>query len=252
MGEHVAAPQALEHFKASGRRFVDMRHHRQAGPVGGFHGQLQGRDAAGATGNAAGTHLHADDHVLVLERAGDRLARVAQAQVCAFADHQAVGKPENAGEGNVEIGHNTHLGAFHDVTAKTEKIAGAGAAGIDIGGGAARGRQPVGVDAQGRAAPIDVTVQIDQTRRHQTSIGLNDAGRAVGGQSGADGGNPPVGNTDIHNGIDVMAGIDQPTASNKHVKRHQPTAPVRASMAARPFSPRPFTRACRRPPRPRS
>ncbi len=47
---------------------------------------------------------------------------------------------------------------------ETEKIARAGAARIDECGGAAAPGYSIGIDAERSAAPIDVGVQIDQSR----------------------------------------------------------------------------------------
>ena len=48
------------------------------------------------------------------------------------------------------------------MAAEAVEVAGAGAAGIDEGGGAALAREIGRVDAEGRATPIDMGMEVDE------------------------------------------------------------------------------------------
>src|SRR5207237_3591 len=110
-------------------------------------------------------HLDADDDIPVFAGRGDHLARLAQPEVAAFAHRDRLREAEDAGERDVHIGQDAHFRALHDVAAKTEEIAGAGTARIDEGGGPALGGEPVRIDAERSAAPVDMTVQVDEPGR---------------------------------------------------------------------------------------
>ena len=100
----------------------------------------------------------------------------------------------------------------------------AGAAGIDEGGGAAARRQRVGVDAQGRAAPIDMGVQVDQARDHEPAAGVEDLPGAFDRQPGLQGGDAAVAEPDIELPVDPGTGIDHPTVADYEIEQLDPPA----------------------------
>ena len=114
-----------------------MRHQRHAEPVRRLDRDVDRGDAARPAGDPADPHLDADDDVAMLAGAGHRLARVAQADIAAFADHDVAREAEDAGEGDVEIGEDPRRERSMTWLAEAGEIAGAGAARIDEGGGAA-------------------------------------------------------------------------------------------------------------------
>src|SRR5438132_309567 len=161
-GRCVAAPQPWQHFRSAGRRLVDMRHQRQADLVGGFEREVDRGDAAGAASVAARANLDADDDIGVLAHCRHGFARLAEPQVAAFADRHRLGEAEDAGKGDVDASEDADFRALDDMASKAQEIAGAGAAGVDEGGGAALGGEPVGIDAERGAAPVDMAVQVDE------------------------------------------------------------------------------------------
>lgn len=220
MGEDIAPAQARQHFRAPGRRLVDMRHQRQAGLVGGLQRKIDRRYAAAAAGMLAGTDLDADDDVGVLTHRRDHLARFAQPEIAALADRHLLREAEDAGKGNVDIGQDAHLRTLHDVAAEAKEIAGACAARIDEGGGAALGGKPVGIDAERGAAPIDVAVQVDQAWRDDAPRCIDDLIGAVRRDVGGERRDTAIGDGDIAWRVEPGCRIDQPSALQQEVELH--------------------------------
>ena len=118
---------------------------------------------------AADARLDADDDVAILLDHLDGVIGRQQAIIVVFPDHDPLGKREDSGEGNIEIGENPRLRAFDDMGAETGEVSGPRAARIDQGGHGTLARHRVRRHAKRRTAPIDMGVQVDQARRHQES-----------------------------------------------------------------------------------
>ena len=71
-------------------------------------------------------------------------------------------KAKMPGKATFKIGQDADRRRLDHVAAEAVEVAGPGAAGIDEGGDAAAARQKLGLDAERRAAPIDMGVQVDQ------------------------------------------------------------------------------------------
>jgi hypothetical protein len=69
----------------------------------------------------------------------------------------------------VQEGENASVRSLDDVAAKSQEIAGPGAAGIHGCGDAAAPTEIIGIDPQGRPAPINMGVKIDEAWRYQIS-----------------------------------------------------------------------------------
>src|SRR6202035_4542895 len=81
------------------------------------------------------------------------------------ADHDRRAEREDAGKGNVEVRQDAQRRGLDDVPAKACEIAGARAAGIDKGRGAAGPRDLGRIDPERSAAPVDMRMQVDQPWR---------------------------------------------------------------------------------------
>ena len=212
MREHVARAQAFQHFPARGRRMIDVRHQRQAQLLGDLQRHVQRRDAGGAAGAAADAHLDADDQVRILARDAHALVQVEEQQVRRFADHHGAAEGEDAGKGDVEVGEDAHQRGLDHVLAKAGKVARAGGAGVDERGGAAPPRERLGLDANRRAAPVDVGVQVnhpgDDEATGDIALFLRwfcDPRRH--------GGNAAAGEADVTNRIKARCRVDHPASA---------------------------------------
>ncbi len=199
-----------------------MGHDRQLQLLGRLPGQIERGHAGAAAGDPAGPDLDAHHQIQMLARRPDGLGRIAQAQIAAFADHDILAEAEDAGEGDVEIGQDAGAGALDDMPAKAQEVAGPGAASVDEGGGAAPGRQAIGIDAQRGAAPIDMAVQVDQAGRDHAIGGVDQLAGIVARQAGSQLRHLAVGEGDIGRSIDALAGIKHPAAMNHQIVHRGP------------------------------
>ena len=218
VGQHVARPQPLDDGLVGRRRLVDMHHHRQAGFVRDLERDIERRDAARSAGVAADADLDADDHVAVGVRHLDRLARGHQADVVAFADHDALRKGEDAGEGDMEIDEDADSARIDDVLAEAGEIARPGAAGVDAGGDGALPPVVLGVDPERSAAPVDMRVQIDQPGRDD--LARNVANGVRRSEVVADRGDLAVGEGDAGDAVDGLGRVDDPAVLENEIKCH--------------------------------
>ena len=119
--------------------------------------------------------------------------------------------------------------------AETCKVAGAGAAGVDRGRNPGAAAEILGVDAERRAAPIDVGVQIDQPRSDDCA-GHVAVVRSLGVQVGADAGDLAVCEGYVGHGIELLRGIDQARPSQDEVVGHCKQPPQLPARAERPLT----------------
>ena len=154
---------------------------------------------------------------------------VEQAQVLGFADRQS-GVGEDADDADVEEGENARRRQRRDVAQQAADIVCACAAGIDGGGHTRAARDEVRIDAQERATPIDMGVEVDQSgndiaARHVAGfrrMGVADRGGDRGDLAAAEG--------DIHGGVDSLRGIDHmPALQDQIVARHGSGSGVQAA-----------------------
>ena len=205
-----------------GRRVIEMRHDRKAGFLGDLDRHVERCNAVRAAGDPADAHLHADDQIAVLVDHAHALGRIEQPDIDALPDHDRLAEGKDAGEGDVQIGQDADRRRLDDVAAESGKVAGAGAAGIDQGGGAAAPRDRGSIDPDRGAAPIDVGVQIDQPGRDEQA---DDVAGVVRGliDALADGDDFPAGESDVASGVDPLRGIDEVAAAQDEIKHGPPS-----------------------------
>jgi len=83
------------------------------------------------------------------------------------------------------------------------------AAGVDPGGDAGAGRHAVGLDAEFRAAPVAVGMQVDQARRDVEAAGVDDVAGALGGNVGFDSRDLEVEDGEVGPSAEPAAGVAQ-------------------------------------------
>ncbi len=164
MGENVARPQPREHLFIARRRLVDMRHQRQAHFVRDLQCDVERHGSRATRGAGADAHFDADNDVSIGVGNLRGVVWRHQADFLALSDHHARREGVDAGKGDMQIGKDAHLAALDHMLAEPRKVAGAGAAGIDCGRDAGAAAEILGVDAERGAAPVDMGVQIDQSR----------------------------------------------------------------------------------------
>ena len=141
----------------------------------------------------------------MLARHANGLARIEQPHVCGFAHHHRLGEGEDAGERDVEERQDADRRGLDHVLAEAVEVAGACAAGIDEGRDAAGARDQLGLDTQRGTAPVDVRVQVDQTRRHDLA---RDVACVLAREAVADRGDLAAGEGDVGHLVDSLRGID--------------------------------------------
>ena len=218
VGQHVARPQLLHHLFVARRRKVDVAHQRHADFVRGLQRNVQRRRAMNAARAAPDPHLDADHDVAV--RVGDLhgFDRRHQPHLLALADHDGLGEREDAGERDMQIGEDAHLAALDHVLAEAREVARPGAAGVDRGGDAAGAAELLRVDAERRAAPIDMRVQVDQARRDDVALHVARLRRA--GQVVADLGDLAAGKRHVGDAVDVLRRVDDARAFKDQIVGH--------------------------------
>jgi len=108
------------------------------------------------------------------------------------------------------------------VAAESRKVAGAGASRIDQGGGAAASRDGGGVDPDRGAAPIDVSVEVDQAGRDEQAADVAGLGGGLV-EALADGDDLPASESDVAAGVDPLRGIDEVAAAQDEIKHGPPS-----------------------------
>ena len=130
----------------------------------------------------------------------------------------------------MQVGQDARLAAGDDMVAQPREIAGAGAADVQPGRGPGAPRQLVGIDAQRRAARIDVGMEVDHAGHHDHARQVSlDRGIAV--QLWPDRSDAAVGESHIGHGVDALAWIDQPCAAQQEIIAHDQRPPSSPNLA---------------------
>ena len=156
-----------------------MRHDREPGLCRDFERDIEGCHPRGAAGIAPDSHLDAGDQIAVGLDDPHAFTRVEEPQIGAFADHHAGTEGEDAGKGNVEEGDDAQRRRLDHMAAKTVKIAGPGAAGIDESRRSAPPRDFGRIDTERGPAPIDMRMEIDQPGYQEESADIDDFGTVI-------------------------------------------------------------------------
>ena len=120
----------------------------------------------------------------------------------------------------MQIGEDSHRTRFDDVAAKARKISRPGTAGVDAGGHPAGPAELFGVDAERRAAPVHMGVQVDQPRRDDATGNVQHLGCRTGGQMRPDPGDLAAREGDVRDGIEALRRIDDPSALEDKIDGH--------------------------------
>ena len=170
MGQHVARPQPLHHRLVGRRRLVDMAHHVEPHAVGHVERHVERRDPRRSARVPPDPHLDPDDDVAVRLGHRRRLPRRHEPHVVAFADHDRLREAEDAREGDVEVDEHPRLRPVDHMRAEAREVPRPRAARVDGRRDRALPRIGVGLDAQRRAAPVDMGMQVDEPRRHDRAL----------------------------------------------------------------------------------
>jgi hypothetical protein len=132
----------------------------------------------------------------------------------------AVRETEDAGMRHMQIGKDADLARLDHMPAEAGKIARTGAAGID------RGRHPGGatellrVDAERSAAPVDMGVEIDQSRRDDGVGYIANVGSGIGFQIGAHLRHLAGGEGNVPHRVKLLGRVDHPAAAQDQIDGH--------------------------------
>ena len=132
----------------------------------------------------------------------------------------------------MQISQDAHLAALDHMLAESGKVAGTGAAGIDGGGDARPAAEIFRVDAERGPAPIDVGVQIDQSRGDDAAGYVVDVGLGVGAQSRADARHLAVREGDVGHDVEFLGGIDDAATAQDEIVAHSRTLRTRRARVA--------------------
>ncbi len=206
VGEDVALAHAREHVLEGRRRMVDMNHYRQPELLRRLPRDVE-RDKAGILRSMpADADFDADDRIQIASGDLDRVDRRHEPEVAALADHHALRKAEYAGERNIEISEDSDRGRTDHMAQEPRKVAWSRAPGVDQRRAASPG-EPERIDAQGRAAPIDMGVKINEARRHDVP---GHVANVAPGEFFADLGDAAALEADVHDGVDPLRRIEDP------------------------------------------
>jgi hypothetical protein len=218
MREYIARPQHLHHLLVRRRREVDVTHQRHAELVRSLQRDRERRRAVNAGRAAPDAHFDTDDDVAVLVRDLHRLDRGHQPHLLALSDHHGLGECVDPGKRDVQISKNAHRGRLDHVLAEASEIARPCATGVDRRRDARGAAEILRVDAERRAAPIDMRVQIDQAGRND--VALHVANFCRGADIVADLRDLAALKGDISHAINVLRRVDDAPALQDEVKCH--------------------------------
>ena len=204
-----------------GRRVIEMRHDRKAGFLGDLDRHVERCDAVCSAGDPADAHFHAHDQIAVLVDDAHALGRIEQPDIHALPDHHRLAEGKDAGEGDIQIGQDADGRRLDHVAAKSGKVAGTGASGIDQGGGAAAPGDGGSIDADRGTAPIDVGMKVDQPGRNEKTADVAGVARRVI-DALADRDDFPFGKSNVASGVDPLRRIDEVTAAQNEIKHGPP------------------------------
>src|SRR5450631_2517905 len=202
-------------------RMVDMRHQRHADLLGDLKRNFERHDRRRARGVAAYSHLDADDEVAVEVRHAGGVDRIHQPDLLTLADHDPMREAEDAGVRDMQISEDADLARLDHVLAEAREITGAGAAGVDRRGDARGAAELLGVDADRSAAPIDMGVQIDQARSDDVTRYVAHVGFRIDTELVSDPDHLAGGEGDIRHGVELLRGVNHPTAAQDQIERHR-------------------------------
>jgi hypothetical protein len=141
-----------------------MRHEGQARFLGDLERDVERHGPRILRRVEADPDFDAPDRVAVRQRDLDRVDRRHEPEVATLSHHHPLGKAVDAGKGDVEKGDDPNRRRPDHMFEKARIIARPGAARIDERR-AAPSRENERVDAERRAAPIDMRVKVDQPGR---------------------------------------------------------------------------------------
>src|SRR5918994_2015562 len=212
VGEDVAWTQVGGDLVEGRWADADVGHQGEADAVGELPRFGEGGDADAAGGAGVDACLDAEDQVAV---GIDDFRRQVDVPVVGVGELPT--RRDEADRGEVEQGVGAAAGAVHDVLAEAGEGVGAGAADVEPGRHAAPSSDWVGLDAPVGDAPVDVSVEVDEARRHDMATGVDGLPRPGAGERWFDGGNPAVADADVEPPDEAAAGVDDLAAADDDV-----------------------------------
>ena len=185
MGQDIAGPQQIENLghQGAGLDAADMNHDAatRSGLLAGRDRPLQRLDAVLGDHVLRHAHLRADRDVGIL---GDGLrgrVHIRDVDVRELGDRER----REPGIGDVDKGVEAGARLRHDEAAERGEIVGPGIAGRDAGRRALMADELVGRNADRRAVGVDMSVQVDETRRHELARASSTRNARAAGISGS-------------------------------------------------------------------
>src|ERR1700722_11249537 len=219
VGQHVSWTQPRDNLLVRGRRLVDVHHHRQASLVGALLGDVQRHDSRRPARHPPYADLDPDDEVAVGFDHVDAVPRREQPDVVSLSHHDALREGVDPGEGHVKVWQDAHRAPLDDVLAEAGEIARTRAAGIDAGRNRAAAREVLGVDAERRASPIDVRVEVDETGRDNEARYVADL-VTFGFEALAYFRHLSAGEGDVGDAVEILRGVDDATVAEDEIESH--------------------------------
>jgi hypothetical protein len=131
----------------------------------------------------------------------------------------------NTGKGDMEVGEDAHVAALDHVLAEPREVPWTRAARIDRGRDARAAAEFLSVDAEWRAAPVDMRVQIDQSGRDDRAGHIANVGVGIRLQPGSDPGDFTLRERDIAHGVELLRRIDHAASPQDEVVSHSGQLP---------------------------
>ena len=112
-----------------------------------------------------------------------------------------------------------HRASLDDVLAEPGEIAGPRAAGVDAGRNGAAAREILGVNAERRASPINVRVQVDEAGRDDEARHVANLS-AVVSEALADCRDLSASEGDVGDAVEILRGVDDTTVAEDEIESH--------------------------------
>src|SRR6516165_4575383 len=127
---------------------------------------------------------------------------------------------KNAGERDVQVGEDAHAAALDHVLAEAGEVARTCAACIGRGRDARGAAELLSVNAERRAAPVDVRMQVDQSRGDDRAGHVANVGTGIRFEARSDAGDFTLRECDVVCGIKLLRRIDHAAPAQDEIVTH--------------------------------